>query len=100
MKADTLLVAAGEALLAMLLLAALAVVVAFEPVVAWLWHCHQFEKALTPLTDMIAAFHGLAITLHLTCQGETAWIGGKRGSARPETRSFLPCPPKSARHLR
>jgi FtsP/CotA-like multicopper oxidase with cupredoxin domain len=43
MKADTLLVAAGEALLAMLLLAELAVVVAFEPVVAWLWHCHQFE---------------------------------------------------------
>ena len=42
-KADTLLVAAGEPLLAMLLLAELEVVVAFEPVVAWLCHCHQFE---------------------------------------------------------
>ena len=44
MNADTLLLAVSEPVLVMLSLAGLvvAVVVAFEPALGWLCHCHQF----------------------------------------------------------
>ncbi|HEY2621793.1 MAG TPA: hypothetical protein VGI78_30960 [Acetobacteraceae bacterium] len=64
MNADTLLLAVGEPVFAMLLLAgpAAAGVAAVAPAVVWFCGGHQFEQPLTPLIDMVVTCCGVSMT--------------------------------------